>query len=49
LAALVGSWGRAQQTFDRERAGLLSSLRVLAVIALLLRGLAFFFATPSGG
>jgi Ca2+:H+ antiporter len=33
---LVGSWGRAKQTFDRERAGLLASLLMLSVIALLL-------------
>ena len=33
---LVGSWGRARQTFDRERAGLLSSLLLLSVIALVL-------------
>lgn len=36
LAIVVGSWGRARQTFRRERAGLLSSLLILAVIALLL-------------
>ena len=39
LAILVGSWGRERQTFKRERAGLLSSLLILAVIALLLPAL----------
>jgi Ca2+:H+ antiporter len=33
---LVGSWGRARQTFDRNRAGLLASLLMLSVIALVL-------------
>jgi Ca2+:H+ antiporter len=54
LAILVGSWGRTKQTFDRHRAGLLSSLLILAVIALLLP--AFFdytergiFASPDAG
>ncbi len=36
LAMVVGGWGRELQTFKRERAGLLSSLLILAVIALLL-------------
>ena len=36
LAIVVGSIGRERQTFKRERAGLLSSLFILAVIALLL-------------
>jgi Ca2+:H+ antiporter len=35
LAILPGSWGREKQSFSRERAGLLSSLLLLAVIALL--------------
>jgi Ca2+:H+ antiporter len=35
LAVLVGSWGRPQQTFKRERAGLLASLLILAVLGLL--------------
>jgi Ca2+:H+ antiporter len=39
LAILVGSWGRERQTFKRERAGLLSSLLILSVIALLLPAL----------
>jgi Ca2+:H+ antiporter len=39
LAILVGSVGRAKQTFDRERATLLSILLVLVVIALLLPAL----------
>ncbi len=46
VAILVGSWGREKQTFDRERVGLLSSLLVLAVIALLLP--AFFDYTERG-
>jgi len=36
LAVVVGGIGRERQTFKRERAGLLSSLLILAVIALLL-------------
>jgi Ca2+:H+ antiporter len=36
LSILVGSWGRAKQTFRRERAGLLASLLIMSVIALLL-------------
>ncbi len=36
LAIVVGSIGRDRQTFKRERAGLLSSLLILVVIALLL-------------
>ena len=36
LAILIGSAGREKQTFQRERAGLLSSLLILSVIALLL-------------
>ncbi len=39
LAILVGSWGRERQRFDREHAGLLSSLLILTVIALLLPAL----------
>jgi Ca2+:H+ antiporter len=39
LAILVGSWGRAVQTFKRERAGLLTSLLLLAVIALMIPAL----------
>ncbi|HEX3178263.1 MAG TPA: calcium/proton exchanger [Methylomirabilota bacterium] len=39
LAILIGSWGRERQTFKRERAGLLSSLLILSVIALLLPAL----------
>jgi Ca2+:H+ antiporter len=39
LAILVGSWGRHIQTFKRERAGLLASLLILSVIALLLPAL----------
>jgi Ca2+:H+ antiporter len=35
-AIIVGTRGRARQTFDRDQAGLLSSLLVLSVIALLL-------------
>jgi Ca2+:H+ antiporter len=36
LAILVGSWGRNKQTFSRQRSGLLSSLLILSVIALLI-------------
>jgi Ca2+:H+ antiporter len=39
LAILVGSWRYPTQTFKRERAGLLGSLLVLSVIALLLPAL----------
>lgn len=39
LAIVVGSWGRERQTFKRERAGLLSSLLILSVIALLVPAL----------
>ncbi len=39
LAIVVGSWGRERQTFKRERAGLLSSLLVLAMIGLLVPAL----------
>ncbi|HZJ10373.1 MAG TPA: calcium/proton exchanger [Trueperaceae bacterium] len=39
LAVLVGSWGRAKQTFSRERAGLQSSLLVLAVLGLIVPAL----------
>ena len=36
LAIIVGSMGREKQTFQRQRAGLLASLLILSVIALLL-------------
>ena len=54
VAILVGSWGREKQTFKRERAGLLASLLILAVIALLLPALFDYterglFATPNPG
>jgi Ca2+:H+ antiporter len=39
LAVLAGSWGRERQTFKRERAGLLSSLLILAMIGLLVPAL----------
>ena len=39
VAVLVGSWGRERQTFSRERAGLLSSLLVMAVLGLLVPAL----------
>jgi Ca2+:H+ antiporter len=39
LAIVVGSFGREKQTFDRQRSGLLSSMLILAVIALLLPAL----------
>lgn len=36
LCAVVGSWGREKQVFNRERSGLLSTMMILSVIALLL-------------
>ena len=39
LAILVGSWGREKQVFNRGRAGLLASLLILSLIALLLPAL----------
>ena len=36
LAALVGGWARERQRFSREKAGLLSTLFLLVVVALLL-------------
>jgi len=39
LAIFIGSLGREKQVFQRERAGLLSSLLILSVIALLLPAL----------
>jgi Ca2+:H+ antiporter len=39
LSILVGSWGREKQVFKRERAGLLASLLILSVIALLIPAL----------
>jgi Ca2+:H+ antiporter len=39
LAIVVGSWGREKQTFARDRAGLLSSLLILAVVALMVPAL----------
>jgi Ca2+:H+ antiporter len=39
LAILVGSWGREKQVFSRERAGLLASLLILSVVALLVPAL----------
>ena len=39
IAILVGSWKRENQTFKRERAGLLSSLLILTTIGLLLPAL----------
>ncbi len=39
LAIVVGSWKREKQTFKPERAGLLSSLLILSVVALLLPAL----------
>jgi Ca2+:H+ antiporter len=38
-AIVLGTWGRERQTFNREQAGLLSSLLILSVIALLLPAL----------
>lgn len=39
LAIVVGSWGRAKQTFSSERAGLLSSLLILSVVGLMIPAL----------
>ena len=39
LAIVAGAWGREKQTFNRQQAGLLSSLLVLSVIALLVPAL----------
>ena len=39
LAILAGSWGRTRQRFNRERVSQLSSLMILAVIALLVPAL----------
>lgn len=54
LAIIAGSWGRAKQTFSRVRAGLLSSLLILSVIALLIPALFDYterglFASRSAG
>jgi Ca2+:H+ antiporter len=46
LAVLAGSWGRARQSFETRRAGLLSSLLILSMTALLLP--AFFDYTERG-
>lgn len=47
LAILAGGATRERQTFKRERAGLLSSLLILVVIALLLPAVFDFTATAS--
>ena len=39
LAVIAGSWGRERQCFKRERGGLLSSLLILVMIALLVPAL----------
>lgn len=39
LAVVAGSWGRSELRFDRDRAGLLSSLLLLSVIALMVPAL----------
>ncbi len=39
LAILAGSWGRARQKFNRDQAGLLGSLLILSVIALMVPAL----------
>src|SRR6266536_4657240 len=39
LAIVVGSWGRERQAFHRERAGLLGTLLIISVIALLVPAL----------
>ena len=54
VAIVAGSWGRQQQTFKPERAGLLASLLILSVIALSLPALFDYteqgvFASPNPG
>lgn len=54
LAIVVGSWGRGRQKFRQEGAGLLSSLFVLSVIALLVPALFDYaerglYANPASG
>lgn len=39
LAVVIGSIGRSKQTFDRERSGLLGSLMIMAVIAVMIPAL----------
>jgi Ca2+:H+ antiporter len=46
VSILVGGWGRDKQSFKRARAGLLSSLLILSVIALMVP--AFFDYTERG-
>jgi Ca2+:H+ antiporter len=48
LAIVVGSMGRVKQTFKRERAGQLSSLLILAMIALLLPAFFDFVVKDNG-
>jgi Ca2+:H+ antiporter len=53
-AIIVGGWKREKQTFQRERAGLLGSLLILSVIALMLPAMFDYtersvFAHPSTG
>jgi Ca2+:H+ antiporter len=48
LAIVVGSMGRDKQTFKRERAGQLSSLLILAMIALLLPAFFDFVVKDNG-
>jgi Ca2+:H+ antiporter len=48
LAIVVGSIGREKQTFKRERAGQLSSLLILAMIALLLPAFFDFVVKDNG-
>lgn len=54
VAVVAGSWGREKQTFSRARAGLLSSLLILSVIALLIPALFDYaergvYAAPNPG
>ncbi len=49
LAILVGTWGRERLTFQRRRAGLLSSLLFLAVIGLLVPALFDYTERTSAG
>ena len=49
LAAVAGSWGRRKQTFSRETAGRLSSLLILAVVALMVPALFDYTERPLVG
>jgi Ca2+:H+ antiporter len=54
IAVIAGGWSREKQVFKRERAGLLSSLLILSVIALMIPALFDYaehhgFANPNAG